>query len=212
MRCHHKTPTMEELLHKLSGAKFFSKLDAKKKNGYWSVKLDRESQLLTTFNSPFGRYCFRRMPFDLVMSQNIFQQRMDMIIEKCTGALASIDDVIIHGKTKEEHDLNLRNLMETARTAGLTFNSSTCAIDQEQVKFFGAIFDRNGIHPDPQKVEEIKSLPSPINITELQKVLGIITYMAPFIPRLSDLTASLRELLRKDTMFGAIATRSHCKK
>ncbi|CAE1306756.1 unnamed protein product [Acanthosepion pharaonis] len=172
MRCHHKTPTMKEFSHKLSGTKFFSKLGAK--NGYWSVKLDRESQLLTTFNSPFGRYCFRRMPFGLVMSQDVFQQRMHMIIEKCTGALALIDDVIIHGKTKEEHDLNLRKLMETARTAGLTFNSSKCAIDHEQVKFFGAIFDRNGIHPDPQKVEEKKSLPSPRNITELQKVLGII--------------------------------------
>ena len=122
-----------------------------------------------------------------------------MIIGECTGALALIDDVIIHGKTKNEYDLNLRKLMETARTAGLTFNSNKCAINQEQVKFFGAIFDKNGIHPDPKKVEEIKSLPSPTNITELQKVLGIITYMAPFIPRLSDLTANLRELLRKDT-------------
>ena len=72
MRCHHKTPTIEELSHKLSGAKIFSKLDAK--NGYWSVKLDRESQLLTTFNSPFGRYCFKRMPFGLVMPQDVFQQ------------------------------------------------------------------------------------------------------------------------------------------
>ena len=71
MRCQYKTPTMEELSHKLSGTKFFSKLDAK--NGYWSVKLDRESQLLTTFNSPFGRYCFQRMPFGLVMSQDVFQ-------------------------------------------------------------------------------------------------------------------------------------------
>ena len=187
MRYHYKTPTMEELSHKLSGAKFFSKLDTK--NGYWSVKLDRESQLLTTFNSPFGRYCFQRMPFGQVMSQDVFQQRMDMIIGKCTGALALIDDVIIHGKTKEEHDLNLRKLMETAWTAGLTFNSNKCAINQ----------DKNGIHPDPPKVEEIKSLSSPTNITELQKVLRIITYVAPFIPRLSDLTANLRELLRKDT-------------
>lgn len=126
MRCQHKTPTMEELSHKQSGAKYFSKLNAK--NGYCSVKLDRGSQLLTTFNSPFGRYCFRRMPFGPVMSQDVFQQRMDIIIEKCTGALALIDDVIIHGKTKEEHDLNLRKSMETARTAGLTFNSSKCAI------------------------------------------------------------------------------------
>ena len=146
------------------------------------------------------------------MSQDVFQQRMDLIRGECTGVLALIDDVIIHGKTKEEHDLNLRKLIETARTAGLTFNSSKCAINQEQVRFFGAIFDKNRIHPYPQKEEEIKSLPSPTNITELQKVLGIITYMAPFISRLSDLTANLKELLRKDTMFGTIATKSRCKK
>ena len=193
MRCHYKTPTMEELSHKLSGAN--SSLSWMQKNGNWSVKFDRESQLLTTFNSPFGRYCFQRMSFGLVMSHDMFQQKMDMI---CTGSLPLIDDVIIHGKTKEEHDLNLRKLMETARTAGLTFNSNKCAINQEQFRFFGAIFDKNGIHPDSLKVEEIKSLPRPTNITELQKVLGIITYMAPFIPRLSDLTANLRELLRKD--------------
>ena len=104
-------------------------------------------------------------------------------------------------KTKEEHGHNLQKLMETACTAGLTFNSSKCAINQKQVRFFGAIFDENGIHPDPERVEEIKSLPSPANINELQKVLGIITYMAPFIPRLSDYTANLRELLKKDTEY-----------
>ena len=121
-----------------------------------------------------------------------------MIIGDCTGALVLIDDVIIHGKIIEEHDHNSRKLMETARTAGLTFNNNKCAINQEQVRFFGAIFDKNSIHPDPQNVEEIKSLTSPTNITELQKVLGIIIYMAPFFPRLSDLTANLRKLLRKD--------------
>ena len=62
----YKTPTMEELAYKLSGAQHISKLDAK--NGYWSIPLDAESQLLTTFHSPFGRFCFRRMPFGLVMS------------------------------------------------------------------------------------------------------------------------------------------------
>ena len=94
---------MKELTHKLSNTKF--KLDAK--NSYWSVKLDQESQLITTFNSPFGRFHFQRMLFKLVMSQDVFQQKMDMIIEKCTGALTLIDDVIIHEKTREEHDQNL---------------------------------------------------------------------------------------------------------
>ena len=63
------------------------------------------------------------------MSQDVFQQRMDMIIGECTGALALIDDIIIHGQTKEEHDPKLRKLMETARTAGLLFNSNKCAIN-----------------------------------------------------------------------------------
>ena len=64
-----------------------------------------------------------------------------MITGECIGALGLIDIVTIHGKTKGEHDLKLRKLMETARTAGLTFNSNKCAINQEQVRFFGARFD-----------------------------------------------------------------------
>ncbi|GAB1602684.1 hypothetical protein Ahia01_000548300 [Argonauta hians] len=197
MRCHYKTPTMEELAHKLSGAQHFSKLDAK--NGYWSIPLDAESQILTTFHSPFGRFCFQRMPFGLVMSQDVFMQRMDMILEKCPGTIGLIDDVIVFGKTKEEHDSNLHRLMEVAQTEGLCFNSEKCAIDQKQINFFGAIYDKDGIKPDPSKVEAIKQLPSPTNVTELQKILGIITYLAPFIPHLSDLTAPLRDLLKKES-------------
>ena len=64
--------------------------------------------------------------------------------------------------------------------------------------FFGAIYDKNGIRPDPSKVEAIKQLPSPTNITDLQKVLGIITYLAPFIPHLSDPTAPMRDLIKKE--------------
>ena len=186
---------MEELAHKLSGAQHFSKLDAK--NGYWSIPLDEESQLLTTFHSPFGRFCFRRMSFGLVMSQDVFMQRMDMMLDKCPGTIGLIDD----GKTKEEQDSNLHNLMRIAQTEGLCFNSEKCVIDQKQIHFFCAIYDKNGIRPDPSKVDAIKQLPSPTNITDLQKVLGIITYLAPFILHLSDLTAPMRDLLKKESEY-----------
>ena len=198
-RCHHKTPTLEEITHKFSGSRYFSKLDAK--NGYWSVLLDEESSCLTTFNSPFGRYCFLRMPFGLVMSQDVFHHKMDQILEKCPGTISIADDIAVCGETEAEHDQNLHNVMEIARQHGLVFNSDKCEIKVPQIKFFGMIYHKDGVHPDPEKVKVIKEKQSPGNKNELQEFLGIITYMSPFIPRLSEQTANLRNLLKKDTEF-----------
>ena len=92
-RCHTKAPTLEELTHSFTGAKFFSKMDTK--NGYWAVELNEESQLLMTFNSPFGRYCYKRMPFGLVMSQDVYQSRMDRIVEQCPGVIGIADDMVV---------------------------------------------------------------------------------------------------------------------
>ena len=76
-REHHVIPTLEEILPKLAAAKFFSFVDAK--CGYWNVNLDLESSYLTTFNSPFGRYRFLRMPFALKMSQDVFKGKISSI-------------------------------------------------------------------------------------------------------------------------------------
>ena len=83
-RCPHKIPTVEELNRKFSGAKYFSKLEAKA--CYWSCQLEEKSQLLTTFRSPLGqRYCFLRMPFGLNTSKDDFQRKMDEVLENLDG-------------------------------------------------------------------------------------------------------------------------------
>ena len=138
------------------------------------------------------------MPFGLIMSQDVFQQRMDMILEKCPGTIGIADDVVVHGCNSAEHNKNLHRLMQVAAQEGLVFNSKKCEINAEKVKFFGTIYDMNGAHPDPDKVTAIRDLPSPTTVAELQHVLGIVTYLSPFIPILASHTASLRELLKKD--------------
>ena len=162
MRTYHKTPTIEEITHKLHGSTIFSKLDAK--NGYWSITLDKESQLLTTFNTPFARYCFIRMPLGLVMSQDVFQQRMDIILEQCPGTIGIADDVVVYGHNESEHDANLHCLMQVAVKEGHVFNSKKCEIRTEKIKFFGTIYDSKGAHPDPAKVNAIKEIPSPSTV------------------------------------------------
>lgn len=198
-RPHHKIPTIEELTHQFCGSRYFSKLDAK--SGYWSVQLDEESQLLTTFQTPYGRYCFSRLPFGLKVSQDIFQLKMDQILENVKGATGISDDVVVYGKTEEEHDESLCNLMKAAAENGLVFNSEKCTIKTQSITFFGATYTPEGVHPDPDKVNDLKAMPAPTSKKELQEFLGFVTYMSPFINNLAEKAAALRELIKKDSVF-----------
>ena len=198
-RPHYKTPTLEELNHKFARSQYFSKLDAKA--GYWSVQLDEESQPLTTFQTPFGRYCYVRLPFGLSVSQDIFQQRMDMVLEQCEGAEGIADDVVVHGETEELHDKNLIQLMSVAEKNGLVFNSSKCEIKKDQVTFFGNTYSREGIRPDPKKIADMQNMPAPTNEKELQEFLGLMNFFSPFIPNLAERSYLLRDLLKKENVF-----------
>ena len=177
----------------------FSKLDAK--SGYWAVPLDPESQTLTTFNSPFGRYCFKRLPFGLKTSQDVFQHAMDEILQDLPGVVSIADDITVFGRTEEEHDENIIKLMKRAQEAGLVFNPSKCKLKASEVTFFGNIYTKNGVKPDHKKIEAIVKLKEPTNKQELQSFLGMITYLAAYIPHLSDCTYILRQLLQKDVDF-----------
>ena len=165
----YKTPTLEEI----TGATVFSKMDPK--NGYRWVRQDEDSSNLATFNTPFGRYQFRRLPFGLLVSQDVIQQCKDAILERCPGCISVADDVAVYGCEKEEHDWKLLNLMKVAQEEGLVFNIQKCIIRTNEILLFGMMYSTDGACPDSERIEVIGSLPSPDNVTEL--FLGIVTYM-----------------------------------
>ncbi|KAL8620857.1 hypothetical protein ACOMHN_047028 [Nucella lapillus] len=177
----------------------FSKLDAK--SGYWAVQLDKDSQLLTTFQSPFGRYCFQRLPFGLSVSQDIFQLKMDQILDQVEGAAGITDDIVVYAKSDEEHEKILRNLMDVAEKNGLMFNSEKCDIKANSITFFGMQYTADGVLPDPDKVTDLKNMSTPTSKREVQEFLGFITYLSPFIENLADKSSVLRALLKEDAAF-----------
>ena len=140
------------------------------------------------------------------MSQDVFQQKMDQILESCPGCIGIADYVAVFGRNAEEHNKNLHNRMQVARQHGLVFNADKCEIKQERIKFFGLYFDKEGVHPDPEKVADVKDMAAPKDAKGLQQFLGIATYMSPFIPHLSQHTADLRELTKKNSDFGWTAS------
>ena len=115
---------MEDLNPQFAKAKVFSKLDAKA--GYWTIHLEKKSQLLITFRTPFGRYCWLRLPFGLNVSQDILQSRMDQHLDGLTGVVSIADDIVVFGENEEDHARNLSNLMKQAERNGLVFNSKKC--------------------------------------------------------------------------------------
>ena len=154
-----------------------------------------------TLNSPFGRYHFLHLPFGLVCSQDIFQKKVDQSLEECPGCIGIADDITAHGCTEAEHDAHLHNLMQVAHKYGVVFNPQKMHVKAPAINFFGYLYDANGVHPDPEKVDAVHALPAPTNVTKLQEFLGILTYLSPFICGLSTLTAPLQELLKKDADF-----------
>ena len=198
-RHHYHLPTAEKLISQMHSARFFTKLDASK--GYWQIPVDHESSDLLTFATCFGRYKFNRMPYGIHSASEIFQLEISKIIEGIDGVANSQDDIIIWADMKEAHDARVKQVLARVRESGLKLNRAKCVFGVTELTFLRHILSAEGIKPDPNKVEAITGMPAPSNKTELQRFLGMVNYLGKFIPRLSDETAPLRELLKKDVHF-----------
>ena len=96
----HILPSVEQILTQLGGVTVFSKLDGN--SGFWQIELSQESACLTTFITPFGRYCFYSLPFGITSAP---ERRMTHIL---SGLNRVVYLILIHGKDQEDHDKNLR--------------------------------------------------------------------------------------------------------
>ena len=148
-RPHYPMPTLDDVTSQLAGCQYFSLVDIT--HAYWSIRLDEESSYLTTFSTPFSRYKFERLPYGLCCSQDIFCQKVDEIFGDMTGVKAIVDDILIYGRTKAEHDTNLKAVLDRARDKGIRFNADKCRIGLSEIPYFGHIVTSSGLKPDAAK-------------------------------------------------------------
>jgi len=115
----HPIPKVDDVLSLLAGATHFSKLDAN--SGFWQIPLAEESRPYTTFITPFGRYMFNKLPFG-ICAPELFQQRMNRILEGLEGYVCMMNDVLVFGRNQEEHEERLKAVMSRLREKGVTLN------------------------------------------------------------------------------------------
>ena len=190
---------MNDILAQISGGKLFSKLDAN--SGFWKIPLAPKSRLLTTFLTPFGRYCFNKLPFGITSAPEHFQKRMSAILAGLEGVLVLIDDVLIWGKDEKEHNDRLTVALNRVSEAGVTLNGEKCKYGKTSIEFLGHLQSSEGIQADPTKISAIIQMQPPKNVSELRRFLGMTNQLGKFSPNLAEITQPLRELLSRSTVW-----------
>eukprot|EP00731_Ephydatia_muelleri_P034851 Em0081g16a len=193
----HPLPRIDETLDMLGGAKWFSTLDLA--SGYWQVEMEPEHKEKTAFSTPFGTYQFKVMPFGLSNAPSTFQKLMEMVLAGLhwTTCLVYLDDIVIFSTTVEQHLSRLRDVLARLKKAGLKLKPSKCHILKKCVHYLGHIVSADGVKVDDDKIKCIVEWPTPVNLEELRRFLGIASYYRKFIKGFAHIAAPLHALTEK---------------
>lgn len=205
LRENHPLPTMDKLLPKMKDAKFFSKLDIK--DAFHQLELHPNSRHITTFITSKGLYRYKRLMFGITCAPEIFQKTLERMLLKCEGCINFIDDILIFGKDKEEHDQRLERVLKTLEENDVVLRKDKCLINKTEIQFLGHAFSEKGVKPLQKYVSSIQGFRPPNNIGELQSFLGLLNFVSKWIPNLATTTEPLKELLRKKQGKGSEITK-----
>ncbi|XP_063956518.1 uncharacterized protein K02A2.6-like [Lytechinus pictus] len=174
-----------------SDATVFSICDLK--DGYLHCKLDEESSLLTTFATPWARYRWKRLPFGLKFSSEIFQKRLHQALDGLSGVRCVADDIIIWGNSDAEHDARLYCLLKRCQAVGIVLNKEKCQFRLKEISFLGHIVSNSGLKPNPSKIEAILNMSDASCKDDIHRLRGMVNYLSRYLPKLSDVIIPLNE-------------------
>jgi len=194
-------PRIDQSLDSLAGSYFFSSLDCCK--GFWSLKMKESCRDLTAFTTPFGVYRFKRLPMGLKSAAEVYQRYMDYTMRglsyKCVCVY--LDDLVVHSRSFDQHLVDLKDVFERVKKAGLVLGPEKCLIAANEIHFLGYIVSSQGTLPDPQKTLSISEMDSPTDVSGVRRFLGMVGYFRRSIEDIASIAVPLYRLCRKDVDF-----------
>ena len=201
----HPIPTLEQVKQEINNAMLFSKKDLRM--GYHQLELHEGSRPITTFSTPISLRRFKGLALGVTSASECYQHTLE---QKVTCGLKGVknisDDIIVWGKSTEEHHENLKALLRRIQELGLTLNKKKTVWAVDSIKFFSIILSKEGAKADPEKVNSINNMKEPTSTQELRSFLGLATYMSGFIKNFSHVVEPLRQGFRKNSSFNPIPT------
>ncbi|XP_055543397.1 uncharacterized protein K02A2.6-like [Wyeomyia smithii] len=192
-------PLPQDIIAKLSNCTVFSQIDLS--DAFLQMEVDENCRHLLTINTHRGLYQYNRLPPGVKAAPGAFQQLMDTMLAGLPCTAGYLDDVVVGGKNAAEHQRNLHAVLQRLEEFGFTIRPEKCSFGQQQIRYLGHLLDRHGLRPDPAKIQVIKDLPPPKDITGVRSFLGAINYYGKYVPNMQALRFPLDELLKNTTAF-----------
>ena len=157
--------TIDDLVHKLKDAKYFTVFDTSK--GFFLIPLDAESKVLTAMLTPFRIYVYNVLAMGLSNATDVFETCIHDVLQGLNGCTNIADDVLVYGSMYEDFKTNVLAFLDHCVQEDMHLNPHKVKLDCPEVSFFGNVLYKDGLSPDTRKVELIQQWPMPMNQTEL---------------------------------------------
>ena len=196
-------PTVAELRHEFRGSDRFSVLDMN--HAFHQFAMTEESKKLFVFYTPWGLYCYNTLVMGTAPASSECHERIRIILEGLEGVTQIKDDLVVHGKG-QAHDKRLEKVLKRLMEYGLTLRKEKCQFGVEEVTWFGMIFSKQGMSPDPEKVQIIRDWPVPEDKAAVKSFLQTCQFSQEFMRpgskrTYSDVTLPLRRLTAMHVRF-----------
>ena len=186
--------TIEDLVVMVDGATLFSKLDLNK--AFHQMQLAEESRNLTTITTHKGLFRYKRLHMGIASASEIFTEQVREILAHLPGQVNMTDDILVFGKTTEEHHSNLIAVLKRLEEMGFTLNLEKSEFYQEELTFFGLRFTPRGISPTENRVKAIQEAPAPEDAKALRSFLCSITWSSRFMRNICTIAEPLWRLTK----------------
>ena len=191
-------PRVDDILADCARGKIWATIDMT--NSFFQTRMHPDDIPLTAVNTPWGLYEWLVMPMGIKNAPSIHQRRVTAALRPYIGKICHVylDDIVIWSENLEEHVKNVRTILQALEDAKLYCNPKKTKLFATEIHFLGHRISTRGIEPDEGKADRIKSWPIPTSATEVRSFLGLVRYLASFLPKLANFTTILDELTRKE--------------